>query len=233
MTNSTTWLLALCLAGTVVTAHPALADLAPDERACQVGRGRAVYDMIAAQGSCIRRCRNRTGADCRLPDGADVARCLATAKARALRDVFGRPCRRACLDCYGGCGADVASGEVEYSSGLVTTFAAVVYCATAPIASESRCTDRVARAAAWFARHYGLCFTRCHATGCDGGGPGNARAQTCASRAARRVTTAIDARCAPAHGGTPPPCHGGLTGADWIGLVRGAVDNGRPVIFCR
>lgn len=233
MTNATKWLLVVCLGSTVVAARPAVADRAPNERACQVGRGRAVYDMIAAEGSCIRRCRDRAGADCRLPDGADVARCLAAAKARALREVFGRPCRRACPACYGGCGPDVASGEVEYSTGLVTTFASVVYCAATRVATEARCTDRVARAAGWFARQYGRCFTRCHAAGCDGAGPGDARTRACADRAAGRAIAAIAARCVPARGGTPPPCHAGLTGAEWIGLVRGAVDQGRPVIFCR
>src|SRR5262245_59995247 len=116
-------LILLCLASV-----PALA-LTADERACQVGRGRTVYDMIAAEGACIRRCHGRTAGDCAPPDGAGVARCLARARTRALRTVLGAACRRDCPACYDGCGPDVASGEVAYSSGLVTGFASVVYCA--------------------------------------------------------------------------------------------------------
>jgi hypothetical protein len=218
----TKWLLVLAL-GTPMAAHA----LTADERACQAGRGRAVYDMIAAEGGCIRRCRGHAAADCMPPDGAGVARCLARARTRALRTVLGAACRRDCPACYGGCGPEVASGEVDYSSGLVTTFASIVYCAPAPTPAESRCTQRVARAAGGFAHHYGRCFVRCHGGGCDGAGPGDARAMACAARAASRAASLIDAGCA-----TPPACHGGLSGAAWVDLVRAAVDHGRPVIFC-
>lgn len=201
--------------------------LTADERACQAGRGRAVYDMIFAEGACLRRCHARDGADCTAPDGAGVARCLGKARAHARRTLFGAPCRRDCPECYGGCGDDVASGEVAYSSGLVTTFASIVYCATAPSPAEARCTKSVARAAAAFARGYGRCFVREHAHGGDGAGPGDARTTACTTRLATRAASAIDDACA-----TPPACHGGLSGAGWIDVVRGAVDHGRPVIFC-
>jgi hypothetical protein len=49
----------------------------------------------------------------------------------------------------------------------------------------------------------------------------------CAARAASHAASLIDAGCA-----TPPACHGGLSGAAWVDLVRAAVDHGRPVIFC-
>src|SRR5215831_17503980 len=135
----TKWLLVLAL-GTPIAAHA----LTADERACQAGRGRAVYHMIAAEGGCIRRCRRHAAADCAPPDGAGVARCLAKARTRALRTVLGAACRRDCPACYDGCGPDVASGEVAYSSGLVTGFASVVYCAPAPTPSEARYAQRVA-----------------------------------------------------------------------------------------
>jgi hypothetical protein len=214
-------LLVLCL-----TSLPALA-FTPDERACQAGRGRAVYDMIAAEGTCLRRCHADAGADCAPPDGAGVARCLAKARAHARRTLFAAPCRRDCPACYGGCGADVASGEVEYSSGLVTTFSSLVYCAPDPAPAEARCTRSVARAAAGFARRYGRCFVRCHAGGCDGAGPGDVRAMACASRLETRAAAVIDDGC-----GRAPACHGGASGAAWIAVVRAAVDHGRPVIFC-
>src|SRR5512147_313321 len=101
----------------------ATATITPDERACQAGRGRAVYDMIAVQAACIRRCRGRADADCRLDADTPAARCVARAKARTQRTLLGAACRRDCPECYGGCGPDVASGEIEYSSGLVATFA--------------------------------------------------------------------------------------------------------------
>src|SRR5262249_62201901 len=91
----------------------------------EVARAGTVYDMIAAEGACIRRCHGGTAADCAPPDGAGVARCLAKARTRALRTVLGAACRRDCPACYDGCGPDVASGEVAYSSGLVTGFASV------------------------------------------------------------------------------------------------------------
>src|SRR5262249_60571650 len=80
----TKWLLVLAL-GTPMAAHA----LTADERACQAGRGRAVYDMIAAEGGCIRRCRGHAAADCMPPDGAGVARRLTRARTRALRTVLG------------------------------------------------------------------------------------------------------------------------------------------------
>src|SRR5262249_46237246 len=130
----TKWLLVLAL-GTPMAAHA----LTADERACQAGRGRAVYDMIAAEGGCIRRCPGRGGAECVPPDGAGGRRCLGGGGTRALRPVLGAACRRDCPACYGGCGPEVASGEVDYSSGLVTPFASIVYCARAPTPAESRC----------------------------------------------------------------------------------------------
>src|SRR4029079_6268937 len=123
-----------------------------------------------------------------------------------------------------------ASGEVEYSSGLVATFASVVYCATDPTPPEARCTQRVARAAPWFARQHGRCCVRCHAGGCDGAGAGDAQTARCTDRASRRAAAAIDAACP--QRGTAPACHGGRSGTTWIDLVRSAVDNGRPVIYC-
>src|SRR5262245_13626804 len=101
----------------------ASAQLTGPERACQVGRGRAVYAMIAAEAACIRRCHARDAAGCTPPDGAGVARCLAKAKSHARRTLFTAPCRRDCPECWGGCGDDVATGEVDYSSGLVESFA--------------------------------------------------------------------------------------------------------------
>ena len=214
--------------GLVVAADAAVA-VSPDERACQVGRGRTVYDLIAAEAACVLRCRSAMAADCHFPDGAGVASCIAHGKRHALRALFGAACRRSCPACYGGCGRDVASGEVEYSSGLVAGFGALVYCAAAPRPAEMRCENRLARAAAWFARAHGRCFVRCHAAGCDGAGLGDVRAMACAARAAARATAAIDARCAPS---AAPTCHAGRQGSDWITLVRAAVDHGRPVIFC-
>jgi hypothetical protein len=214
----------------VAISATARATITPDERACQAGRGRAVYDMIAAEAACVRRCRGRADADCRLDADTAAARCVARAKARTQRTLLGAACRRDCPECYGGCGPDVAAGEVGYSSGLVATFASVVYCVTDPTPAEARCTQRVARAAAWFARQHGRCFVRCHAAGCDGAGVGDARTARCTGRAWRRAAAAIDAGCTDR--GTPPGCFGGRTGDGWIDLVRGAVDHGRPVIFC-
>lgn len=223
-------MLSMALSTVLSTAATTEATITPDERACQAGRGRAVYDMIAAEAACIRRCRVRQGADCRLDADTAASRCVARAKARTQRTLLGAACRRDCPACYVGCGPDVASGEVEYSSGLVATFASVVYCATDPAPPEARCTQRVARAAAWFARQHGRCFVRCHAGGCDGAGVGDARTARCTDRASRRAAAAIDAGCT--HRGTPPACYGSATGATWVDLVRSAVDNGRAVIYC-
>jgi hypothetical protein len=202
------------------------------ERACQVGRARAVYDLIVAEGRCLRRCRAGTPGDaaCAPPDGVGVASCVRSAEARALRRVFGRSCRRDCPECYGGCTATVASDEVRYTSGLIATFAPLVYCGAAAANEDDGCRHAVATAAARYARRYGRCFARCHGAGCDTGR--DVRTAACADRAARRARAAIDARCEPAGGGVKPACYAGLTGSVWVDLVRGAVDAGRPVLFC-
>jgi hypothetical protein len=178
--------------------------------------------MIAVEAACIRRCRAHAGADCRLDADTDAARCVARGKARTQRTLLGAACRRDCPECYGGCGTDVAAGEVDYSSGLVATFASIVYCATDPTPPEARCTQQVARASAWFARQHGRCFVRCHAAGCDGAGGGDARTARCTDRASRRAAAGIDAVCT--RRGMPPACYGGRTGETWIDLVRSAVD---------
>jgi hypothetical protein len=49
----------------------------------------------------------------------------------------------------------------------------------------------------------------------------------CAARLETRAAAVIDDGCE-----TAPPCHGGVSGAAWIAVVRAAVDHGRPVIFC-
>jgi hypothetical protein len=203
--------------------------LTPRERTCQVGRAYAVYDMIVAEGDCFRRC-HAAGGDCTAPDGAGVVTCLDRAKARALRRVFGRSCERDCPECYGGCGQDVAAGEVDYSTGLVSAFAPAVFCATETATAVARCTDTVAKASAWLARRHGRCFARCREAGCDAADSGDARARGCAERAARRAASAIDARCEKT--AAKPACYGTSTGTTWTDLVRGAVDAGRPVIFC-
>jgi hypothetical protein len=209
---------------------PARADtLTPRERTCQVGRAHAVYDMIVAEGDCFRRC-HAAGGECAAPAGAGVSACLARAQARALRRVFGRSCERDCPECYDGCGPDVAAGEVGYSTGLVSAFAPVVFCAAEDEPAVARCADTVAKASAWFARRYGRCFARCRQAGCDAAEVGDARARTCAERAARRAAVAVDSRCDAA--AAKPACYGSNTGATWTDLVRTAVDAGRPVIFC-
>ena len=108
------------------------AGLTPDERACQVGRGRAVYDMIASEGACIRRCHASAGADCDLAGETRAARCVAGVERRVFNAIFGPACQRDCPACYAGCGPDVAASEVDYSSGLVASFATIVYCADTP-----------------------------------------------------------------------------------------------------
>lgn len=207
-------------------------SLTMHERACQVGRARAVYDMILAQGACFRRCHARGNSACATPEGDAVSSCLAKAQTRALRLIFGRSCGRDCPECYGGCGSDVATGEVEYSSALVAGFTPLVFCSPEAPPDETRCQGAVARAAAWFARAYGRCFARCQRARCDGAGDGDARTAACAARAVRRAARVIDARCESAGGGSKPACYGRRTGPEWITLVRGAVDTGRPVIFC-
>jgi hypothetical protein len=228
MTTSTTRRLMVgVLLGMAATAA---ATITPDERACQAGRGRAVYDMIAAEAACIRRCTGRAGADCRLDGDTAAARCVGRAKSHTQRTLLGAACRRDCPECYGGCGSDVASGEIDYSSGLVATFAA----------------DRVLRERSDAAR------SALHAAGGARGGlvratarallravscrrvrrrrRGDVRTARCTERASRRAAAAIDAGCT--HRGMPPACYGDRTAEAWIDLVRSAVDHGRAVIYC-
>jgi hypothetical protein len=220
----TTALLALLLAG------PPLAAAGSPERACQAGRARTVYGMLVAQAACLRACW-RDAADpaaCRPPDGPGVAACLARTRARATAAVFGAACDRGCPACYDGCTAAVAASEVAYTSGLVATFAALVGCAPEATPAEARCRDGVARAAAWYGRARGRCFTRAHRRDGAGAAPAAGATATCTDAAARRAARVIDRRCAVAR----PACFGALDGRAWTGLVGDALDAGRPVIFC-
>lgn len=214
------------------TAVDAAADLTARERSCQVGRAHVVYDLIVASADCLRRCHAGPAADCLPADGDGVAACLAAVKTRALRGVFGRSCRRDCPEGYDGCTPAVATGEVDYTSGLIAGFAPLVFCTPDATRDEGRCRNAVANASARFARAYGRCFARSQRDGGDAGGPPDARTLTCTERAARRAVDAVDARCEPQRGGAKPPCYGDRTGAGWVALVRTAVDAGRPVIFC-
>jgi len=218
------------LLGTAAVGAGQESALSLRERRCEVGRARTVYAMIETQGACLRRCETRdaSGASCVPPDGVGVVACLDAVKAQVRRVLFGRSCRRDCPPCYAGCGADVAEGEVGYTSGLVACFAGLVYCEPAIDQATARCMDGVARAAASFARRYGGCFARSQATGGDGSGPGDSRTKHCVARAETKTRATIDARCARAM----PACHGGRTADDWLGLVRAGVDAGRPTLFC-
>lgn len=221
---------------------------------CQTSFSKALVKFVQSKAKCAQKClekaRKTSGpyTGCEPPGFTDpkTNACIfdpqkgVEAKARAT---ISKGCAADCPACYEAICQDVAA-VVAAIEDIIDTVGVQFFClevaGQTPTKQEAKCEDAVAKTLATFLGKKAKCYQSCitsefkgklPANSCVAPSPADVATQNCITKAETKAVASIDKVCVAVPGN--PPCYPqDVSGADWIAIGEGAVDDIAPGVYC-